>query len=321
MHILSLEQIKEAVEELELMDAIKEGFVAYSKNLSTVPPVGELIFKDPPGDVHIKYGYIQGDKYYVIKIASGFFENEALGLSSSEGMMLLFDQKTGEGKGILLDRGYLTNVRTAVAGAIVAEALGPDTVSCIGVLGTGTQARMQVSYLSNLTECRKVYVWGRSADKMKQYLIDMAAAGWDVRTRSSANDVARECNLIITATPSKEPLINSEAIQPGTHITAMGSDTPGKQELDTDILNMADVIVADSISQCRERGEIAHALRAGVIAEDDIVELGAVLCGDSPGRTNENQITVADLTGVAVQDIQIAAAVYNACNQEGKNED
>lgn len=316
MRILNLDQIKEALKGLDLMDAIREGFIAYSQNKATVPPVGELLFDDPPGDVHIKYGYIHGHNFYVIKIASGFFENESLGLSTSQGLMLLFDQKTGVGKAVLLDEGYLTNVRTAVAGAVVAEALAPHPINCIGVIGTGTQARMQVTYLASLTECRKVCVWGRNPEKVEKYGEELETEGWDVSYFTDANQVAEQSNLVITATPVKDPLIGTEAVNPGTHITAMGSDTPGKQELAVGILQKADLVVADSISQCRERGEIAHALKAGYIKEENIVELGALLSGNSPGRTDNNQITVADLTGVAVQDIQIATAVYNANRQE-----
>ena len=316
MHVFGLEQIKQVLPGLDLVPLIKDGFKAYSAGRTVVPPVGELVFNDPPGDVHIKYGYIKGDDYFVIKIASGFYENSDLGLSSSQGgMMLLFDQRTGREKGVLVDECYLTNVRTAVAGAICAEVLAPDPVECIGVLGTGVQARMQVSYLSTITRCRQVKIWGRSEQKMRQYQDEMSADGWQVETCPAPGDVAASCNLIITATPTKTPLLTADHVKPGTHITAMGSDSPGKQELEPGILEKADLIVADSILQCRERGEIVHGLTSGLINEKDIIELGTILDEKALGRTAESQITIADLTGVAVQDIQIAKAVFEACRK------
>ncbi|MEC7730487.1 MAG: ornithine cyclodeaminase family protein [Candidatus Neomarinimicrobiota bacterium] len=317
MKILYCDEIKTIVRGLDLLPLIKKGFVAYSEGRSVVPPVGELSFKDPPGDVHIKYGYITGDEYYVIKIASGFWNNEQLGIPNGQGMMLLFKQQTGQCEAILLDDAYLTDVRTAVAGAICAE-LFTNEVNCIGVLGTGLQARMQVQYLKNITSCHKVLVWGRNRKKMEIYQKDMARLGFQVDLSSAPKEVAKECNLIITTTASTVPLLSSINIQPGTHITAMGSDTLTKQELEVDILSMADLVVADSIAQCKERGEIFHGLTSGSITKDEIVELGSILNGSQAGRSSPDQITVADLTGVAVQDIQIAAAVHKAYKEKNK---
>ena len=116
--------------------------------------------------------------------------------------------------------------------------------------------------------------------------------------------------MIVTTTPATKPLLDS--VRKGTHVTAVGSDSPAKQELDTSILGSADLVVADSISQCLERGEISHAIRSGVLEKGDLIELGRIVAGDCLGRTSAEQITVADLTGVAVQDIEITKAVFRA---------
>ena len=311
MHILNKELIIEIVKNLDLVPLIQDGFIAYSQDRSVVPPVGELSFKDPPGDVHIKYGYILGDSYYVIKIASGFWKNETFGIPNGQGMMLLFDQKTGQPKAILLDEATLTDIRTAVAGQICAQQFAND-VHCIGVLGTGLQVRLQVEYLKQVTKCRTVMVWGRNQEKIEQYQLDMEQKGFKVALCESPRQVAQKSNLIITATASSEPMLFPNDILPGTHITAMGSDTPGKRELGPGVLKASSLVVADSIAQCQERGEIAHALVEGDISNDRIVELGNILSGSKSGRTAPKQITVADLTGVAVQDIQIAAAVFES---------
>ena len=318
MHILYKKTIKNILEQLDLVPMLEEGFMAYSEGKSIVPPVGELTFDQPPGDVHIKYGYIIGKTYYVIKIASGFWENEKYGIPNGQGMMLIFEQKTGQPRAILLDDAMLTDIRTAIAGQICAQRLS-NNIRKIGIIGTGLQARLQVEYLSKITDCKDVLVWGRNTKKMNLYKDDMKKLGFEVVLAESAKSVASECNLIITATASNEPLLNKNDILNGTHITAMGSDTPGKRELGPGIIKSADLVVADSIDQCQERGEIACALRDGDISKQQIVELGDVLSGKKLGRQNEKQITVADLTGVAVQDIQIATAVFKTF-LENKNE-
>jgi ornithine cyclodeaminase len=310
VRIISLEEIKAVVPKLHLVSDIESSFMAYSEGRAVVPPVGELLLAK--GDVHIKYGYLLGDKYYVIKIASGFYDNPKLGLPSSNGLMLLFDQETGELVSVLLDEGYLTNIRTAVAGAIVARHLAPQHVERIGIVGTGTQARLQLMYLKEVTACRDVLVWGRGEPQLQRYRGDMEAHGFAVQTTLDASHILPRCNLVVTATPSTVPLLHASDLRPGTHITAVGSDTPQKQELDAAILARADLVVADSIAQCLERGEIHQALRAGQIRKHELIELGDVIAGRAAGRTSEQQVTAADLTGVAVQDIAIATVVYEA---------
>jgi ornithine cyclodeaminase len=313
MKIITLEQIKAALPSVDLMGEIEAGFVAYSKGKAVVPPVGELVLTNPPGEVHIKYGYLSDDDYYVIKIASGFYENPKLNLPSSNGLMLLFSQNTGELVAVLLDEGYLTDIRTAVAGAIAAKYLAPANVERIGIVGTGMQAKLQLEYLAPVTDCRDVLVWGRDEKKLATYQSAMAKQGFNVTATTEAGDVLKSCNLIVTTTPAESPILNwTDDLQHGVHITAMGSDTESKQELDAMLLRNADLVVADSISQCLERGEIHQALKVDAIVDKDIVELGNIISGDAVGRTSDDQITVADLTGVAVQDIQITKAVFSA---------
>ena len=310
MKVLGKDEIVAVLEGLDLQSVIEQAFVAYSQGKAVLAPVGELLFHDPPGDVHIKAGYLTGGEYFVVKIASGFYRNSELGLPSSQGLMLLFDQRTGQAVALLNDEGFLTDVRTAVAGQIAAAQLAPSSVNRIGILGTGTQARMQLRYLREVTPCRDVLVWGRRAEALQSYREDMAALGFAVATTLEAREVASSCNLIVTATPSAEPLLYAEDIRPGTHITAVGSDTAEKCELEPEIIAKADRIVVDSLEQCRTRGEASQALRRGIISEDELVELGKVLQDGKVGRSSDDQITVADLTGLAVQDVAIAEAVF-----------
>jgi len=310
--IYSLPQIMEVLKSLQPIEEIEKGFVAYSAGKAVIPPVGEMLFEDPPGDVHIKYGYLMDDDFYAIKIASGFFESPSSSRYTSNGLILLFKKGTGELACALLDECHLTNVRTAAAGAVCAKYLAPKNIACIGILGAGTQGRMQAEYLASVIDCRDITVWGLNQDELDDYKKDMEPLGYKIQTTLNAEDVADRCNLIVTATPSKSPLLSADRIRKGTHITAMGSDTPEKNELDPKILQKADIVVADSISQCLLRGEIYQALKAGVLEKERIVELGDVIVKPELRRTSEEQITIADLTGVAVQDIQIAKAVYHA---------
>ncbi|MHA2306000.1 MAG: ornithine cyclodeaminase family protein, partial [Candidatus Hodarchaeales archaeon] len=274
--------------------------------------VGEMIFDDPnyPGDCHIKYGFIKGDKYYAIKIAQGFYNNPKLGLPSINGLNILFNQKNGIIECILLDEGYLTNIRTACAGAIAAKYMAPETVNRIGIFGTGIQGKLQLRYLKYVTNCRKVTIWGRSEESLNKYREEMVDSGFDIQTTLNVEDITNTCNLIVTCTPSKDPLIKVNQIQKGTHITALGSDTPEKQELDSEILHKADRVISDSISQAESRGECYHAMKNGKITKEELIELGTMISNKKYQRSSNDEITVVDLTGVAVQDIQISKAVY-----------
>jgi ornithine cyclodeaminase len=305
-----LDEIKKLVDIPQLIQDIETGFVLYSQGKAVIPPVGELQFTEPPGDTHIKYGYLLDDDYYVIKIASGFFESPDSNRYTSNGLILLFKKGTGELVCVLQDECYLTNVRTAAAGAVCAKYLAPKDVECIGIIGAGTQGRMQLEYLKHVTDCKEAMVWDIDQGALDDYRKDMESLGYRVQAVLNTEDICARCNLIVTATPSKSPLLFADKIRKGTHITAMGSDTPEKIELDPAILQKADIVVADSISQCLLRGEIHHALAAGVLQKERIVELGSVITNTDLRRSSAEQITIADLTGVAVQDIQVAKAVY-----------
>jgi len=313
--ILNLGQIKEALKKIDpvqgIIKGIEEGFVAYSQGKVVVPPVGELIFDEPRGDTHIKYGYIKHDDYYVIKIASGFYDNPKVGLPASSGLMLLFSQKTGELIAALLDDGYLTQVRTAAAGAVVGEYFAPQKVKRVGIFGAGVQGRMQLEYLRYVRDFHDVIVWGVNQEELAKYKADMAPHGFKIQTTFEPEEIASTCNVIITATPSYKPLLKVEQIRKGTHITAMGSDTSEKQELDSAILKKADRVIVDSIPQSLLRGEVFKALEAGAIKKENLVELGTAISDRKFQRQSDEEITVVDLTGVAVQDIQISKAVWN----------
>ena len=313
--ILTLDDIKQRINVPRLIGEIETGFVLYSENRVVVPPVGFLHFDEPPGDVHIKYGYVTDDDVYVLKMASGFYNNPALGLSVSDGLILVFNQKTGQLQYILLDECWLTDMRTAAAGAVAAKHLAPTTVNSIGIVGTGTQARMQLEMLNEVVDCNSCYIWGRNPGNVQSMIEDLLSQdtirswGLNIKAATDIDELTANCNLIVTTTSAKQALILADQVQAGTHITAMGSDDHGKQELQAELLAKADRVVADSISQCVDHGECLYAVKDKHIKADSILELGNVIKNPGIGRSSDEQITIADLTGVAIQDIQIAKMV------------
>jgi ornithine cyclodeaminase len=314
--ILSLDAIQRGLRLDVLLGDIERGFQWYSEGRTVVPPVGHLAFAPPnEGDVHIKYGYVRGDELYVVKIASGFAGNLARGLPVTNGVMLLFRTATGELAAVLLDEGYLTEVRTGIAGAIAAKYLARSPVTRIGIVGTGVQARFQLRMLPLVTSCRDVMVWGRSEDRLAAFRDDLTPEGFTIEVTRDLDELTRTCNLIVTTTTARAPVLDLASIRPGTHITAVGADAPGKQELDPRLVARADVVVADSVAQCVDHGEIATAVRTGLVDVGRVIELGRLIAEPALGRTQADQITIADLTGVAVQDLQIATHVYRVANQ------
>ena len=318
--VLELDEIKELIDVPQLIQAIEAGFVLYSEDKVVVPPVGFLHFDQPPGDVHIKYGFVKGDDIYALKIASGFYNNAELGLSVAEGLILVFSQQTGHLQLILLDKAWLTDMRTAAAGAVAAKHLAAKNIHCIGIVGTGVQARMQLELLKDVVDCQSCLIWGRDANKAQATIADLQASeaiqdwGLELKAAPDIDVLVAECNLIVTTTSAREALIRADQVQKGTHITAMGSDDHGKQELEAALLAKADRVVADSISQCVDHGECFHAVKDKQIEVDAILELGNVIKNPELGRSSEDQITVVDLTGVAIQDIQIAKMVNHVLN-------
>ncbi len=311
MQILTRHQIEAAISGPAAIAAIAAGFAAYSAGDVKAPPVGYLGFDHPPGDVHIKYGHRKGDATFVVKIASSFYENPLRGLSSSSGMMLVLSAETGHPQAILLDEGYLTDLRTAAAGAVAASYLAPRQVHAIGIVGAGTQARMQLDLLRHVTPCRHVVLWARDPDKARAF----AVAGFHIQVATSIADLCQRCNLIVTTTPAREPLLSVGCVRPGTHITAVGADAPGKQELATALVAAADVVAVDSRAQCFDHGEAGYAERAGLLDSARVVELGELVLAHAAGRTRQDQLTIADLTGLAIQDIQIAKLACDSLQQ------
>ena len=295
-------QIERVIQPKEVIAAMERAFVAYSNGEAVIPPVGQLDFEDPPGDCHIKYGYLKHGSTFTIKIATGFWKNSERGLPSSNGVVLVFSSETGELLTIFQDEGYLTDMRTAAAGAGAPNYWAPKKIDCIGIIGAGIQARLQLEYLREVTACRQVKLWARSADRARA----LTVPGFEIQVLASPAEVAASARLIVTTTLSRRWLLGAADVKPGTHITAVGADGGGKQELEPQLFALAGVRAVDSLSQCSKYGDSAFALEQGLIELRDLVELGRVIQDPSLRRRSEQDISIADLTGVAVQDMAIA---------------
>lgn len=313
MKVFTQQQIAASINVELAAQALREGFIAYSQGNVKVPPVQHFAFAQANGDCCVKSAWVEGSDTFTVKVSTGFYSNPAKGLPSNSGLMMVLCANTGEPLALLQDEGWLTSLRTALAGRIAARALAPSLVKGIGILGTGSQARLQLEYLMPVTNCRQVTVWGRTAQALADYRQFAQGLGFTVTTTLSAEQVARAANLIVTTTPSREALLRREWIRPGTHITAVGADAHGKQELEPQLVAAADVVVADSIAQCSAFGEVSHAVKAGLLQPSRLVELGQLLAGNATARRDDEQITLVDLTGVAVQDAVIARCAFRAC--------
>lgn len=293
MRILTLTEIRKALHYPDTIGLMREALLAESDT----PMPMHIDIPGEQAEVHIKSSYCRGGKHFALKIASTFPKNRERGLPTGNGMMLLCSAETGEPLAMLADQGHLTDVRTAAVSAMIAREIGRRD-SVLGIIGSGIQARLTARLHAAALPLERVVLWGRTRERAEECARDLADVA-RVEVVECPEAVAREARLIVTVTASREPLLFADDLQPGTHITAVGSDGPGKQELGPEILRRADWILADSVRQCERLGELQHApAQAGRARE---LRDGGFLPAD---------LTVADLTGLGVEDLFIAQHVY-----------
>jgi ectoine utilization protein EutC len=318
--LLTEAELRRCVElDVEAIAKVEDAFTRLADGNAVMPPIVCVDIPEERGEVDIKTAYVRGLDSFAVKIASGFFGNDRYGLPSGSGMMVLVSAKTGVPEAVLLDNGYLTDVRTGAAGAVAARHLGRATVETVGIIGVGAQARYQALALKQVREFRRVLVYGRTRQRAEAYVAEMTPRlGVEVVAAGDAETVVRSSEIVITTTPAREPYLRVEWLHPGVHITAMGSDGPEKQELFAEVLGRADLLVCDSRAQCERLGELHHARAAGCLLPDDrIAELGEITSGRRHGREHDAQITICDLTGTGVQDTAIALLAHRRAIERG----
>jgi ornithine cyclodeaminase len=333
VRIVELPEILAALDVGAALDAIEESFRRYSAGDVASMSVGYLGFRDPPGDCHVKGAHLRGDEVFAVKLATSFYRNPQAGLPTSSGFVAVMSARTGEMLAILHDRGQLTDQRTAMAGAIAARAIARRGSRVLGVIGAGVQARLQGELIARVLGLKTVLVWARNADRaaalsdqLRKVVAGVGDGTCDGESGDGANtddgergrngvtaeavslaELCERADLIVTTTPSTEPILTAEMIRSGTRIVAVGADAPGKRELDVHLTARARLIV-DSRDQCIDHGEAGWAVRAGLIEPRSLIELGEWLA--KPVAFNDAEIVVADLTGLGIQDVQIAKQVW-----------
>ncbi|HEX9906762.1 MAG TPA: cyclodeaminase [Propylenella sp.] len=303
----------------EAVAVVEGAFRALADGGVVMPPILSMAIKEKHGEVDVKAAYVPGLESFAIKVSPGFFDNPTRGLPSLNGLMMLFDSDTGIVKAVLLDNGFLTDVRTAAAGAVAAKHLAPRVVTTAGVIGAGVQADLQIRALRLVRDFAKLMVWARDSGKAAVYADRMQhALGLPVRVAATAEEVVREAQIVVTTTASREPIVKRDWLHPGLHITAMGSDAPEKSELDPRILKEAARFVCDRRSQSLTVGEMRLAVETGIIPADRKAdELGEIVAGQKPGRRREDEVTICDLTGTGVQDTAIATHAFRVARERG----
>jgi len=309
VRVLRESDVRNALDMAGCIEACEAAFIAYSGGDAELPGVIHLDVPESDGQIHVKAGHLHGAPRYAVKVASGFYAQDPPAI---DGMVVLFDAHDGAPVAFLLDNGHLTDLRTGAAGGVAARHLAPHDVRRVAVIGTGEQARRQLDALAlvrpGFTDVR---VWGRNAAHADRRAADLRmrlGSGRAVTVAVSVQEAVADADLVVTCTAATEPLVMRPWLKRGAHVTAVGADGAGKQELDPQILRDADVLAVDSVDQCARLGELQHAPEQRRRA----VELGRICAGAVPGRTDETQLTVCDLTGLGAQDVAAANAVMDA---------
>jgi ornithine cyclodeaminase len=298
MRILELPEIRRTLEYPAIVECMRDAVIAYSRGECEMPMPMHLEVGEA-NEVHIKSSYRRGGRYFALKIAATFPGK------GGNGMMLLSSAETGEPVAFLADGGHLTDVRTAAVAALAARELGRrDPV--LGILGTGIQARLLAQLHAEIIDLAGIVIWGRNPARAEECRRDLQAMlpDTEVSIAASTAEVASRARLIATATAAREPFLWAGDLQPATHISAVGADSPGKQELDPEILRRAGTLLVDSRRQCEKLGELQHAPDLWGHA----IELGEFCL--APAVEDPTAITVCDFTGLGVEDLYIAEYCY-----------
>jgi ornithine cyclodeaminase/alanine dehydrogenase-like protein (mu-crystallin family) len=316
MRLVHERELRERVGEKEALAAVERAFRAIARNEVVQPPPMAFDFEEARGEVHVKGAHLKDSPIFALKVASGFYSNVDRGLPLASGLVVVFDAGTGFPLAVLEDNAYLTELRTAGAGALATRLLTSERIDKLALLGTGSQARYQLRAISKVRVPGRVAAWSPHVDNRVRYADEMhRELGLPVFAAESVEEAVADAALIVTVTPARRPFLRASAVARGATVIAVGSDGPDKQELEVELLARADKVIADKLEQCARLGEIHHALEAGVMSESDVyAELGDVVTGARPGREGD-ELIVCDLTGVGAQDAALAEIVWKEIGQ------
>lgn len=310
--LLSKEEVGRLISMEEVIGSVEEAYKAFSGGQVVQPDYIGIHLPEPRGEIDFKVGYCMTNEIISMKASSGgFLDNPtAHGVPNGMGTVLLFDARSCA-LICVMDGSLLTGLRTGASGAVSVKALARKNAKKITTIGTGNQARMQIRAISLVMQIEEIHAWSRNPETLARFKADIEGE-FDIPVilADSKKEAVEQADILITTTRGKGPLVEASWVKPGTHIIAIGTDMKGKQELDPEIFRHAK-IVNDSISQCIDKGETWHPLSAKIITLDDIHgEIGEILLGTKPGRENDEEITIFDSTGMAIQDNTTAEKIY-----------
>lgn len=305
MLILEKTEILASLEFGSVIAEMRRALIAQARGEGVTPMPMHLNIAEADAEIHFKAGYCRGGRFFALKMAAGFPKNSARNLPVGNGLILLCSAETGEPVAMLKDEAVLTDIRTAAVSAMAARELGRSDTA-LGILGTGVQARWQARMHAEVLKLDEVWIWGRTPARAELCAREIEALlpGTRVGVAKTPREAAQHTRLIVSATAAREPLLRCEDVSPGTMISAVGSDSPGKQELDRKILEAASLLLVDSLAQCKRLGELQHAPEMASRA----VELGQ-FC-DAPVKFDAAGIVVADFTGLGIEDLFVGAHCY-----------
>ncbi len=299
LRIISRHEIRSALSFETLIPALAQGFRDYHSGKAVVAPITNIDVSDYNGEMHIKPGYMIGSDWLCVKIATCYYDNPSVGLPTRDGLVVLSNLRNGRIEALLCDAGLITDMRTAGSSAVAIEALAPDRRVRLGLVGAGTQAYWHAAAVPLVRTITDVRVWSRRPEASSA-LATRIGAELDMRAEATSLEAVADCDVIVTATPAREPVLDGQKLRPGALVVAMGADALGKKELGASLMSQASLVVTDSRRQCEAVGELQW--YAGETPGFRIEELGAILCGAAKGRQRADECIIFDSTGVAFQD-------------------
>lgn len=309
--LLNKENVGNLIRMDEVIVTVEEAYKAFNSGQVNQPPY-TCIHLPPSGEIDFKISHSAANEIISMKASSGGFPNNPTdhGAPSGMGTVLLFDARSCA-LICVMDGSLLTGLRTGAAGAVSVKVLARQNARKITAIGTGNQARMQIRAIHEVMKIEAIHAWDHHPETLTRYKVDIEREfGIPVVMARSKQAAVEQADILITTTRGKGSLVEAAWIQPGTHIIAIGTDTYGKQELEPEIFRNAK-IVNDSIAQCIEKGETWHPLNQNIITQANIhAEIGEILLGKKPGRETDDEITIFDSTGMAIQDNTTAAKIY-----------
>ena len=309
--LLPFKDVESLLDYSEVIKAVESAFREKGLGYVQMVPKPYLFFSEYNGDLRVMPAYMTRLAISGVKIVNVHPDNsEKYGLPTVMATIILVDPKTGKPMAVM-DGTLITAWRTGAAGAVAAKYLARKDSKIMGIIGAGVQGRMQALFTSKVLDIEKIKIWDIRREKAEAYSKEMSEVlGMDVEVAEEPSNAVKDVDVLATCTPSRKPIVKAEWISSGMHINAIGADAPGKEELDPTVLKMAKIVI-DDWEQSSHSGEINVPLSKGIISKENIyAELGEIVAGKKLGRVSDDEITIFDSTGLAIQDVATANLFY-----------